>query len=323
MLIEQINHFVQKNQLMPSGSKIILGLSGGPDSVFLFHYLADLQQKGIITLVAAHLDHEWRDDSSKDKQFCHEMARNLEIVCTSRKMSELGSADKFNGSLEELGRNARRYFLEDVKKEYNADYIALAHHVQDQQETFFIRLIRGTSLTGLTAMRPKHGSYIRPLLEINKKDIIVWLEEHNVPYLTDPSNAMPTFLRNRIRASVLPALQECDERFDVNFLVTLNRLKETENFLEHHTIEVFNTISSVIEHRRWLNLMQFLNMHEVMQYRVLMHWLMNEDVPFSSTQAFLDEVIRFLKQPEGKTHDIHEQWSLVKKKGLVTILKQK
>ena len=95
MLIEQINHFIQKHQLMPSGSKIVLGLSGGPDSVFLLHYLADLQQKGIITLVAAHLDHEWRDDSSKNKQFCHEMARKLEIVYTSRKMSELGSADKF------------------------------------------------------------------------------------------------------------------------------------------------------------------------------------------------------------------------------------
>lgn len=321
MLNNQINQFVHAHNLLPQGSCIVLGLSGGPDSVFLLQYLAQLQQEGLITLIAAHLDHEWRPDSSKDEQFCREMASKLNVKFVSRKMSELGSAEKFNGSLEELGRNARRYFLEHVTKEHNADYIALAHHLQDQQETFFIRLIRGTSLTGLTAMRPKYGLYIRPLLEINKDDIVAGLEQNNIPYLIDPSNEMPTFLRNCIRQNVLPALRACDTRFDTNFFVTLNRLKETEAFLETTTSETFDTISSVINNIRQMNIKHFLNLHSVMRYRVLMHWLITQNVPFPPTQAFLDEIMRFLHKTESKTHEIHERWSLVKEKGMVFIEK--
>ncbi len=319
MLIEQIDTFVQKHQLIPQGSKVVLGLSGGPDSVFLLHYLAHRQKKGSISLIAAHLDHEWRPDSAKDEQFCREIAQKNNICYTRCKLSKLSLEYKFNGSTEELGRKARRHFLESVKTEHHADYIALAHHLQDQQETFFIRLIRGATLTGLTAMRPKHGAYVRPLLQVNKREIIIWLEQNNIAYLTDPSNELPTFLRNRIRANVLPALQACDNRFDSNFLTTLNRLKKTEDFLEQLTAEKFNAISSVEKKHLSINIKQFLNLHPVMHYHTLLHWLIVENVPFSPTQAFLDEIIRFLNQPEGKTHHIHKRWSVVKRKGLAFI----
>ena len=319
VLIEQIDKFVQKHQLIPTNSKIVLGLSGGPDSVFLLHYLAHLQKKSSISLIAAHLDHEWRPDSAKDEQFCHKIAQKNNVFYVGDKLSKLSLEHKFNGSTEELGRKARRYFLESVKTEHHADYIALAHHLQDQQETFFIRLIRGATLTGLTAMRPKHGAYIRPLLQVNKREIITWLKQNNIAYLTDPSNELPTFLRNRIRANVLPALQACDNRFDANFLTTLNRLKETENFLEQLTAEKFDAISSAEKEHHSINIKQFLNLHPIMHYRTLLHWLIIENVPFSPTQAFLDEIIRFLNQPEGKTHYIHEQWSVVKRKGLAFI----
>ncbi len=142
MLIEQIDTFVQKHQLIPQGSKVVLGLSGGPDSVFLLHYLAHRQKKGSISLIAAHLDHEWRPDSAKDEQFCREIAQKNNICYTRCKLSKLSLEYKFNGSTEELGRKARRHFLESVKTEHHADYIALAHHLQDQQETFFISLVR-------------------------------------------------------------------------------------------------------------------------------------------------------------------------------------
>ncbi len=172
-------------------------------------------------------------------------------------------------------------------------------------------------------MRPKHGAYVRPLVQANKGEIMIWLEQNNIAYLTDPSNELPTFLRNRIRANVLPALQACDNRFDSNFLTTLNRLKKTEDFLEQLTAEKFNAISSVEKKHLSINIKQFLNLHPVMHYHTLLHWLIVENVPFSPTQAFLDEIIRFLNQPEGKTHHIHKQWSVVKRKGSAFIQTKK
>ena len=227
----KIKEFIKKHNLIPQDSKIVLGLSGGPDSVFLLHLLSELKKDGLVKeIVAAHLDHEWRPESAKDEQFCSKMAKEHDVPCVSNKIPDLGLDLKFSGSKEDLGRRARRYFFKQVKKEYNADLIALAHHAQDQQETFFIRLIRGTSLSGLTAIKPKHGDYIRPLLEINKQDLVNYLDEHNIPYLTDPSNISQEFLRNRIRKHVIPALKNCDARFDQNFQTTIHRLQKTEQF---------------------------------------------------------------------------------------------
>ena len=154
------------NNLIAESSKIILGLSGGPDSIYLLHKLASLRNTGTIKeLIAAHLDHEWRQDSAKDVAFCKQACKSLNVPFVSKKLSELNLS--FKGSPEEIGRNARRYFLEQIRTKHNADLIALGHHLQDQEETFFIRLIRGTSLSGLCAMWPKKGFYIRPLLQMN------------------------------------------------------------------------------------------------------------------------------------------------------------
>ena len=160
-----IDHFIERHSLIPKNSKVIVGLSGGPDSVFLLHLLAHKKNHGLVQdVVVAHLDHEWRPNSDEDVQFCHELAKKYDIRLVAAKMSDLSISLKFNGSKEEVARHARRFFFEQLRKKENADTIALAHHAQDQQETFFIRLIRGASLAGLTAIKPQHGYYIRPLL---------------------------------------------------------------------------------------------------------------------------------------------------------------
>ena len=319
MLVEQIDQFITKHNLLPINTKVVLGFSGGADSMFLFNLLAEKHRKGTISFIAAHLDHEWRDDSYKDEQFCRKMAKKLNIPFATAKSSELGITEKFNGSREEFARKMRRHFLETICKDHNANAITLAHHLQDQQETLFIRLIRGATLTGLTAMRPKNGNYIRPLLEVNKNDITNYLQTHNIEYINDPSNESPAFLRNRIRHTVLPSLQACDQRFDANFLTTLNRLKDTEQFLQQHTKKIFEQISYAENNIVSVDLKQFLALDAVIQYRLLMYWLEQMSVPFPPTQAFLDEIIRFFKQPGSKEHQICEQWSLVKKKEMVHI----
>ncbi len=320
-MFQSIYSFVEKHSLIPRKSTIVLGLSGGPDSMFLLHFLCHLRDQGIIKkVIAAHLDHGWRADSAKNVAFCQQAAQTCNVPFISAHLKDIETNLRYKGSQEELGRRVRRAFLEKTRKAHHADAIALGHHLQDQQETFFIRLIRGTSLTGLCAMWPKRGDYIRPLLETNKIDIVRYLDDHNIPYLIDPTNLSPEFLRNKIRNTVLPNMRDCDERFDANFLSTLNRLQDIEQYLSQHTNTIFQTMTKEENGTLSLDITKLLAQPMSMQYRLLMQWLCAAHVPFPAAQPFLDEIIRFLQQPESKEHAIHHAWKIIKKKNTARII---
>jgi tRNA(Ile)-lysidine synthase len=225
------------------------------------------------------------------------------------------------GSKEDLGRKARRLFFKKVMQEYHAQAIALAHHRDDQIETFFIRLIRGTTLSGLCGMRPKSGPYIRPLLATSKQAIIDYLTHHNITYLTDPSNASAEFLRNRIRMQVLPALHACDPRFESNTIKTMHHLQLAEDYLSEHTKTLFNQMRIPTNGSIAIAYDQLLAQPFFMQYRILMHWLIEIKVPFNVAASFLQEIIRFLHATKSTTHYMHHQWYLQKENNILKLMK--
>ena len=320
-LFDAIDAHCKRYNLLPHKASVILGLSGGPDSMLLLHFLHAKHITGDINLIAAHLDHQWRHNSQNDVEFCAEQAEKLGIKFVASKAKELSFKPKFNGSKEDLGRLLRQHFFQTVKEQEGADLIALAHHMQDQQETFFIRMIRGSSLAGLTAMKPQQNAYIRPLLETNRTDIIAYLENNHIPYLIDPSNESDLFLRNRIRNKVLPVLRDIDKRFDNNFARTLVQLKEADNFLDDLTSHTLTTISSLHENAIAIHTKKFNSLHPVLKKRILIAWLIHEQVPFTPTEQFLQEIIHFFGQPAGKIHHLHATWSINKKQGIATIIK--
>ena len=156
---------------------------------------------------------------------------------------------------------------------------------------------------------------------MNKEDIVAWLDEHKIPYLTDPTNVSPEFLRNRIRSNVLPALRECDARFDQNFLSTLDKLQAADRVLTELTTYLYNQITTTQNGTAHLNLKEFFSLDPYLQKRVLMLWLISQDVLFVPQEAFLDEIIRFLGQPGSKTHQIHRTWGIAKEKDSASIKK--
>lgn len=320
-LFSKIHTAIEKDQLINPGDTIIIGLSGGPDSLFLLHFLASIRTQMNLNLVAAHLDHGWRADSAKDVIFCQEAAQALGVRFVTENLSNLGISLKFNGSLEDVGRRARRHFLERVKEEFQAQAIALGHHLQDQQETFFIRLIRGTSLSGLVGMRPRHGSFIRPLLSISKNDILDYLKVHAIPYLEDPTNTSNDFLRNRIRQHVLPALKACDDRFEGSFDATITRLQALERHLETETQDILKRLALYKFDKKGLNLKNILTLPPIIQERLLIAWLCQEQVPFPAHEQFLHEIMKFLRNPRGGMHAVHHAWSIGKKQDITWIEK--
>lgn len=321
--IQQVCAFADAHTLIPHNSSIVIGFSGGPDSVFLLHFFKLIQQDRNLTLYAAHLNHEWRgDEAEEDALFCKRMASELAIPYIQARLSDLPDTPQHEGSREAQGRAARRQFLTTVQQKTNSPLIALAHHADDQQETFFIRLMRGASLAGLVGMAPKAEQYIRPLLNIHKKEILAYLEEHKIPYREDRSNYEPDYLRNRIRATVIPALKAADERFDHSFMHTLSRLQETEDFLRTLTEQTFAEIATPETHGHTLDGARLKSMHPVLQERIIVYWLCKEKVPFPPAYGFLREIIRFIESPYGGSHKVHTTWGLTKKNNVITLLKQ-
>lgn len=318
-LINKIKSYINSNNLLEPNSKILVGLSGGPDSVFLIHILKSLQQEYKINLIAAHLDHQWRLDSYKDVDFCIQLCLKLSIPLITAQASQI-TLKKKTKSLEEKGRLLRRAFFDKIAQEQECKAIALAHHLDDQQETFFIRLIRGSTISGLVGIKPKNGIYIRPLLSIFKQEILTYLNHSKINYLTDETNNSIDFLRNRIRKEVIPALRHCDSRFDYNFNKTISHITQTEDFLCRLTEEHFHNISYKRENKVYLNIEKFLETDLFLQKRILIIWLCSYTINFNLSESLLKEITRFFKNTQSKEHSLSINWKIIKNKNKAAIL---
>jgi hypothetical protein len=185
-------------------------------------------------------------------------------------------------------------------------------------------------------MYPKKGMYIRPLLGIYKQDIIDYLTQHGLSYMTDQSNNDDAYLRNRIRASVIPALQACDERFDSSFKKTVNHLQATELFLEKLTHEMVavmtitsagtgaGTSAGMNVSARNIDYVAFMHADPVMQHRILNLLFVESRMPYTPTQSFFQEIMRFLANAGSGEHTVHIRWCIVKdrKNGLLHVMER-
>ena len=320
-----IDPHLEKPLYAESKPHILLGLSGGPDSMFLLYFLRELLDANLIDLTALHLNHGWRPSADAEEAFCKRTCKQLGVRCLTGHVKNLVLDRKANGSKEELGRLYRRHFFEKIKSELGADHVALAHHEQDQQETFFIRLIRGCSLSGLIAMKPVQSFYIRPLLRTSKVDILAYLDglresgDGSANYVIDESNVSEDFLRNRIRKHVLPALLHVDARFSQKFQSSLDALGQENNLLEKVTQEAFDRIFSDDGNAYKADKAAFAELDPSLQKRVVITWLCAEGVSFRPSVGFLEEIISFIVSERGGTHRVHHDWFIKKQKKLFWI----
>mgnify|MGYP001595136112 FL=1 len=184
MFLDKIQNTIKKYSLLAKADKVIVGVSGGPDSVALCLALQKLKEAWNLKLYVAHLDHGLLAGSGKDVEFVRKLCRNLEIEFFSKKIE----VRRFYpvGSLEEAARKARFEFFSALSKKLNADKLALGHNLDDQAETVLMRLIRGAGLSGLSAILPKRDinglCVIRPLIETSRYEINGFLGKENAAY---------------------------------------------------------------------------------------------------------------------------------------------
>lgn len=317
---EHITTFVDRHELIPPQAPIILGLSGGPDSIFLLHYLLILRDMRPFSLILAHLNHGWRTTAIHDEQFCREIAAQFGLPIIVENARSLNGNIRWNGSREDQARTMRRLFFTAVAEQYPHARVALAHHQDDQYETFFIRLMRGSGLQGLRSMVPfSENLYIRPLLSVNKAQILSYLHDHHLPFVIDETNEEASYLRNRIRHQVIPALRSCDERFAPSFNQTINNLAEADDFCTTIAEQTLKEISIIVDDQSWIDGDKLLSLHPFLQKQVILRWLCRHNVPFAPSHGFFQEIRRFLEQPQGGKHALNRSWHLYKRQKKVTI----
>ena len=207
----EIRAAVARHGLIAPGDRVLAGCSGGPDSVALVALLLGLREEMRLEVVVAHFDHRLRPDSAADAAFVEGLARRWVLPFVAGSKDVRGEARRLRLNLEEAARELRYGFLREAARRAGATKIATGHTMDDQAETFLMRLFRGTGLTGLAAIGPLAGPagcpVIRPLLGVRRAAVEAYLRAEGLPFRTDASNLDRKFLRNRVRLDLLPELE--------------------------------------------------------------------------------------------------------------------
>lgn len=219
--------YINKENLLKRGEKVIVTCSGGADSIFLLHILNKLGFECVVAHCNFHLRGE---ESDRDENFVSEFCKNEGITLLVEHFDTKQFAAENKLSIEMAARELRYNWFEKVRAEYNAGAIAVAHHSDDSIETILLNLLRGTGLKGICGIRPKNGYIVRPLLCVNRKEIEDYLTENGIGYITDSTNLENEYTRNKVRNIVMPILREINPQIDSVML------SNAENFAAAETI---------------------------------------------------------------------------------------
>ncbi|MBW2059836.1 MAG: tRNA lysidine(34) synthetase TilS [Deltaproteobacteria bacterium] len=269
MILHKVEQTIEKYRMLARGDLVMVGVSGGMDSVALLSVLDRLRPTYGISIHVVHLNHELRgEESRRDEEFVKDLARRLNLPCESRSIP-VERFRKKGMTLQEAAREVRFAFFRSVMEKHGAQKLALGQTADDQAETMVMRFIRGAGLGGLKGIPPvREGFVIHPLIEVGREEIEAYLAARGLHHVEDSSNRKEIYLRNRIRMHLLPLLQrynpslkECLVRMGQVFL-------QEEEYMESKTEELWER---VVRNRDslWLDLNWFRNLHPALQFRLL------------------------------------------------------
>ncbi len=208
-MLVKVKNYVEKWHMLSSEDCVIVGVSGGADSVCLLLVLVELKKEKSFSLIAVHVNHGLRGaDADSDEMYVRELCEKTNVPLEVYSVDVNAVAKSRKQSIEETGRNIRKECFEQARHKYNGTRIALAHHQNDNAETFLFRLARGTGIKGLCGMKPVNEHFIRPFLCVNRAEIEQYMEQCGVPYCTDATNEENVYTRNLIRNQVIPRIED-------------------------------------------------------------------------------------------------------------------
>lgn len=265
---------IRKYKLIENGDKIVLGVSGGPDSIAMLDIFKDLRNILGFKIYVCHVNHMIRgQDAMNDQKYVEQYCKKNQIEFFTKNINVVEIANKQKIGTEEAGRNARYQFFEEVLKNTGANKIATAHNKNDNAETVLMHLLRGSGLSGLKGIDPiRNNKYIKPLIECERQEIENYCKEKNLNPCIDKTNFENTYTRNKIRNVVIPYIKN---QFNSNIIETLTRLSEVvsneDEFIEKIINKEFNRLVLLQNDEQIdLNLKEFNLLDNVIKSRMIL-----------------------------------------------------
>ena len=306
-MLQRTAAYMKGQHIKIDGEKMIIGLSGGMDSVCLFHILKDLGA----SLEAVHVNHQIRgEEADRDELFAKELCAQYNIPFHGYRFDVPKISKEYHLSEEEAGRMVRKEVFEKVKKETGAKYIALAHHGNDRAETFLFHLCRGTGVKGLGTMKPVQGSILRPLLWAERKDIESFVQKQDYKFVEDSTNSEEIYTRNKIRHQILPMLEEINPKSVAHICSAAGKLGAVSDYMDREA-EKLCRLSTV----RYQNEVQVLKFAFYQGDEVLRIPVLQKCVEYLSgslaniTEEHLEKLLALFEMQTGK--EIHLPYGIV------------
>ena len=253
MIEKEVLRTIKKYNMIKEGDKVVIGVSGGPDSITLLNVLNKFKEKLNIKIYVAHINHSIRKEADEETEYVREFCKKIGVEFFFKKIDVEQEAKKLKIGTEEAGRNIRYAFFEEVAKKVGANKIATAHNSNDNAETVLMNIIRGTSISGLKGIeKMRDNKFIRPLIETTRDKIEEYCKIENLNPRYDKSNKENVYTRNKVRNLLIPYIQK---EFNPNIIEGINRLSniatEEERFLNSLVEEEYKRI--LIKERRESN----------------------------------------------------------------------
>lgn len=304
-LFREILNINKKYNLIENDDIIVVGFSGGPDSVFLVEMLKKLKNFINFKIYLVHINHLLRgEDADSDENFSFEYAKKNDLEIFIKRIPVKEIAKEIGKTLEEVGREERYKFFSEIYKKVRATKIATAHNKDDQIETFLFRLIRGTSLQGLEGIKIKNNNVIRPISEIYKKDILEYLNKNEIQYKIDKTNFENEFTRNSIRLDLIPFIEE---RYNIKFKDKIfSLIKEIRENNQNNFLNLSDYTDS--ENRIILEKTKFLSNFD--KKNLLSLFLNKKNIEVNRNK--IDEINSLIKSNGTKKIDLDKSYRIVK-----------
>lgn len=283
-----VRAYIDKYQLLTVGKPVLVGVSGGADSIALLTVLVELGYSCIVGHCNFHLRGE---ESMRDEHFTETYARKLGLPFVKVDFNTRDYAAEHHLSVEMAARELRYAWFEEMRCVHDAQAIAVAHHRDDNVETVLMNLIRGSGIRGMSGIRPKNGFVIRPLLPVTRQEILQWLAERQLEYVTDSTNLLAAYTRNFIRLRVLPLLETINPSVRTAINRTAEHLAETESLFAY---VVADARKRVFEDENRLSI------KALMQYPSPKTVLFELLKAFHFTPSSVDEIFLSLNKESGK-----------------------
>ena len=286
---DKVRKYIETNKLLKPVGVVIVGLSGGADSVVLLYLLKRIGYK----CVAAHCNFHLRgEESDQDQQFVSQLTSTWNIPLYVKDFDTALIARKRKISIEMAARDLRYEWFEELRVEIGAQAVCVAHHKDDNVETLLINLIRGTGIRGLAGMQPRNGYITRPLLEFSRQEVIDFTRENHLPYMTDSSNLSNDFVRNKIRLQVLPLLETINPSVKQSISRTMENVNQSLSVYECEINRGKSIVYDAKLHRITISLLKSFSAPDVLLFEILKDYNFNPEV--------IREVYQALDAQSGK-----------------------